>query len=113
MASLHPPVAVGGDDEKRNSVVLLERQQTNGADSEMAKPIPTVEKTDYSGAHEKTDPREIALVKKLDRWIMPMLWSMYWLNYLDRNAIALARLNDLEEDLNLSSTRELPQRRHR
>ncbi|KAF3914204.1 hypothetical protein ABW20_dc0106302 [Dactylellina cionopaga] len=63
-----------------------------------------VEKTDYSGAHEKTDPKEIALVKKLDRWIMPMLWSMYWLNYLDRNAIALARLNDLEEDLNLSST---------
>jgi hypothetical protein len=33
-----------------------------------------------------------------------MLWSMYWLNYLDRNAIALARLNDLEEDLNLDST---------
>lgn len=29
---------------------------------------------------------------------------MYWLNYLDRNAIALARLNDLEEDLNLTST---------
>lgn len=36
----------------------------------------------------------------------PMLWSMYWLNYLDRNAIALARLNTLEEDLNLSGTRE-------
>lgn len=33
-----------------------------------------------------------------------MLWIMFWLNYLDRNAIALARLNDLEEDLNLSST---------
>lgn len=33
-----------------------------------------------------------------------MLWSMYWLNYLDRNAIALARINDLEEDLGLSST---------
>jgi hypothetical protein len=30
---------------------------------------------------------------------------MYWLNYLDRNAIALARLNDLEEDLNLTGTR--------
>lgn len=37
---------------------------------------------DYSGAHEKTDPREIALVKKLDWWIMPILWLMYWLNYL-------------------------------
>lgn len=35
---------------------------------------------------------------------MPMLWSMYWLNYLDRNGIALARINDLEEDLGLSST---------
>ncbi|KAF3905617.1 hypothetical protein ABW21_db0201031 [Orbilia brochopaga] len=59
---------------------------------------------DYSGAREKTDPEEIALVRKLDRWIMPMLWSMYWLNYLDRNAIALARLNKLEKDLNLNST---------
>lgn len=27
---------------------------------------------DYSGAHEKLDPREIALVRKLDWWIMPM-----------------------------------------
>jgi len=68
------------------------------------KPIPTAEKYDRFGAHEKTDPKEIALVKKLDRWIMPMLWSMYWLNYLDRNAIALARLNTLEEDLGLSDT---------
>lgn len=37
---------------------------------EPQKPLPTVEKVDYSGAHEKTDPREIALVKKLDLWIM-------------------------------------------
>jgi MFS family permease len=59
---------------------------------------------DYSGASKKTDPAEIKLVRKLDTWIMPTLWIMYWLNYLDRNAIALARLNDLEEDLNLSST---------
>jgi MFS family permease len=59
---------------------------------------------DYSGAHEKLDPREIALVRKLDWWIMPILWLMYWLNYLDRNAIALARLNTLEDDLNLTPT---------
>lgn len=32
-----------------------------------------------------------------------MLWSMYWLNYLDRNAIALARINNIEKDLGLSS----------
>ncbi|KAL4772080.1 major facilitator superfamily domain-containing protein [Aspergillus nidulans var. acristatus] len=59
---------------------------------------------DYSGAQEKTDPVEISLVRKLDMWIMPTLWLMFWLNYLDRNAIALARLNDLEEDLNLTSS---------
>jgi MFS family permease len=29
---------------------------------------------------------------------------MFWLNYLDRNAIALARLNNLEEDLSLTGT---------
>ncbi|KAJ4381266.1 hypothetical protein N0V86_003615 [Didymella sp. IMI 355093] len=88
--------------EKDNEVVMLEHQRTN--DDFPEKSVPAIAKVDYSGAYEKTDPREIALVKKLDRWIMPMLWSMYWLNYLDRNAIALARLDDLEEDLNLSST---------
>ena len=77
----------------------LDSQKEYVVDEE-GKPIPI----DYSGAHEKTDPAEIALVKKLDRWIMPTLWIMYWLNYLDRNAIALARLNDLEDDLNLTST---------
>ncbi|KAF4785241.1 major facilitator superfamily transporter [Colletotrichum scovillei] len=74
-------------------------------DENPEKPIPrNTGKIDYSGAQEKTDPKEIALVRKLDRWIMPMLWSMYWLNYLDRNAIALARLNDLEKDLNLTGS---------
>ncbi|KAI9150019.1 hypothetical protein HJFPF1_09769 [Paramyrothecium foliicola] len=56
---------------------------------------------DYSGAAKKTDPAEIKLVRKLDRMIMPILWAMYFLNYLDRNALPQARLNSLEEDLNL------------
>ncbi|KAL1632174.1 hypothetical protein SLS56_003908 [Neofusicoccum ribis] len=56
---------------------------------------------DYSGAVAKTDPEEIALVKKLDYRIMPTLWAMYFLNYLDRNAIAQARLDSLEDDLGL------------
>lgn len=30
---------------------------------------------DYSGAAKKTDPVEIALVRKLDKWIMPTLWG--------------------------------------
>lgn len=34
------------------------------------KNLPQIEAVDYSGAYTKTDPKEIALVKKLDRWIM-------------------------------------------
>ncbi|PMD52733.1 MFS general substrate transporter [Hyaloscypha bicolor E] len=59
---------------------------------------------DYSGAIVVLNPIEQALVRKLDYRIMPTLWLMYWLNYLDRNAIALARLSSLEADLNLSET---------
>ncbi|KAM0545830.1 hypothetical protein ACHAPJ_011157 [Fusarium lateritium] len=59
---------------------------------------------DYSGAVKKTDPAEIRLVRKLDFRIMPTLWAMYFLNYLDRNAIAQARLNGLEDDLGLKGT---------
>lgn len=32
-------------------------------------------KVDYSGVAAKTDPREIKLVRKLDRYIMVSLWS--------------------------------------
>ncbi|RMJ12189.1 hypothetical protein CDV36_008145 [Fusarium kuroshium] len=59
---------------------------------------------DDTGAHSKTNLAEIRLVRKLDWVILPMLWVMYWFNYLDRNAITVARLDNLEEELNLSST---------
>ncbi|KAE8354274.1 major facilitator superfamily domain-containing protein [Aspergillus coremiiformis] len=59
---------------------------------------------DYSGATKKTDPVEIRLVRKLDMRILPILWAMYFLNFIDRNAIANARLNNLEDDLGLVGT---------
>jgi hypothetical protein len=31
---------------------------------------------------------------------------MYWLNYLDRNAIALAKLDNIDKDLGLTPTRK-------
>lgn len=43
---------------------------------------PAKDGQDYSGAARKTDPAEIALVKKLDYRIMPTLWAMYFLNYV-------------------------------
>ncbi|KAI1407419.1 MFS transporter [Hypoxylon sp. FL1857] len=48
------------------------------------------------------DPKERALVRKLDYYIMPTICVMYFLNYVDRNAIAQARLNHFENDLNMS-----------
>ncbi|ORY60759.1 major facilitator superfamily domain-containing protein [Pseudomassariella vexata] len=66
--------------------------------------VETVPVGDYSGAVKKTDPLEIKLVRKLEYRIMPMLWAMYFMNYLDRNAIANARLNGLEDDLHLEGT---------
>ncbi|KAH7028837.1 major facilitator superfamily domain-containing protein [Microdochium trichocladiopsis] len=57
---------------------------------------------DHTGSHMKTDPAEIALVRKLDWRIMPTLCFMYFLNYIDRNALASARLNGIEKDLGMS-----------
>lgn len=48
------------DMDKRDAQVLEAEDGTKVA----------VAKADYSGAREKTDPKEIALVRKLDRWIM-------------------------------------------
>lgn len=53
---------------------------------------------DYSGAVAKTDPKEIALVKKLDIRIMGILWAMYFLvcstisNLLSRRLCSRPRL---------------------
>ncbi|KAF4872354.1 putative transporter [Colletotrichum siamense] len=59
---------------------------------------------DHTGTRHKTNPDEIRLVRSIDWKMMPILWLMYWLNYLDRNAITVARLDSLEQDLNLTST---------
>ncbi|KAJ4389029.1 hypothetical protein N0V93_006491 [Gnomoniopsis smithogilvyi] len=56
---------------------------------------------DYAGAQAKTDPAEIRLVRKQDLRIMPVLWIMYFLNYVDRGALSQAKLNSLESDLNM------------
>ncbi|KAK2745899.1 hypothetical protein FQN57_003512 [Myotisia sp. PD_48] len=64
-----------------------------------------VEKSrDYAGAVAKTDPEEIDLVRKLDLRVMPTLVAMYFLNYIDRNTLAQARLNSLEEELGMHGT---------
>lgn len=76
------------------------------------------------GGRGKSSLEEIKLVKKFDPWIMAgtnlspiqhlavtgpidwqtTVWLMFWLNYLDRNAIVLSHLNNLEDDLNLKDS---------
>lgn len=50
---------------------------------------------------ENTAALEKRIVRKLDIWMLPQLWILYMFNYLNRNNIAQARLNSLDEDLNL------------
>lgn len=47
---------------------------------------------------------EQALVRRIDMRLIPPIVVMYILNYIDRNAIASARLGGLEEDLNLQGS---------
>lgn len=56
--------------EKAAAEHLDKKPSLMADESEPEKPLPAMAKVDYSGAYEKTDPKEIALVKKLDRWIM-------------------------------------------
>lgn len=62
----------------------------------------------------KSTPAEIALVRKIDiymmvsnenpRWINAFLWLIYFLNLLDRNAMINGKLSGLAKDLNLTGT---------
>ncbi|GJC88520.1 hypothetical protein ColLi_11358 [Colletotrichum liriopes] len=54
---------MGGDTNSINRV------DTANDDTEFQK-IPKMDKVDEFGAHAKTDPKEIALVKKLDAYII-------------------------------------------
>jgi hypothetical protein len=50
------------DDNKQN---VLQKEYTIDEEGKTLRA-----ELDYSGAHEKTDPAEIKLVRKLDTWIM-------------------------------------------
>ncbi|KAF2797059.1 MFS transporter [Melanomma pulvis-pyrius CBS 109.77] len=84
----------------KTSVELVDR--ISGID-EPLKPDYEVE-FDKFGSAVKTDPAEIALVKKIDLYMMPILWLMYFLNFLDRNAIVNGKLNGLDKNLGLKGT---------
>ncbi|RYO06511.1 hypothetical protein AA0121_g12022 [Alternaria tenuissima] len=59
---------------------------------------------DKFGAATEYTPEEKSLVRKLDTHMMPMLWIMYFMNFLDRNAIVNGKINNMHKDLNLQGT---------
>ncbi|VUC26608.1 unnamed protein product [Clonostachys rosea] len=89
------------DVKDKDQVQQIDRVESNGQ-NEIIKP--SYLKVDEFGAHDKIDPKEIALVRKIDIFCLPVLWLMYFFNFLDRNAIANGKLNGLAEDLNLKGT---------
>jgi hypothetical protein len=52
----------------------------------------------------ETVAKEKALVKKIDRRVMPCLFAMIVLNYLDRNGLANARVQGIEKSLGMSGS---------
>ncbi|KAK1962674.1 major facilitator superfamily transporter [Colletotrichum sublineola] len=93
--------------EKRSPSVDRGEHNINQVDSMLQDEKPVAqdeENRDWTGSAKKTDPEEIRLVRKLDWRIMPTLCVMYFLNYVDRNAIAQARLDNLEKDLGMTGT---------
>lgn len=57
----------------------------------------TTDSTSFTLAEEK-------LIRKLDRRLMPCLFAMIVLNYLDRNALANARVQGIESSLGLTGS---------
>ncbi|KFA71228.1 hypothetical protein S40288_03857 [Stachybotrys chartarum IBT 40288] len=105
LSDLFETSTIMGFDTKNNTEQKPEENRVEMQSEPLEKGVGIMgEVADYSGAVKKTSAEEIRLVRKLDFRIMPTLWAMYFLNYLDRNAIAQARLNDLEDHLGLVGT---------
>ncbi|GHJ88605.1 hypothetical protein NliqN6_5007 [Naganishia liquefaciens] len=54
--------------------------------------------------YEPGTAEEKALVRKMDRRLLPILWLMYVFNYLDRTNIGNAKVGGMEKELGLSSS---------
>ncbi|KAI4286212.1 MAG: hypothetical protein L6R38_000108 [Xanthoria sp. 2 TBL-2021] len=47
--------------------------------------------------------KEKALVRKIDLFLLPTIWLMYLLSYIDRTNIGNAKIAGMQDDLRLSS----------
>lgn len=103
------PSARNTDDYKHNtdriSNASLENVQTLG--SKLDQPLQDAPLFIKNLSSEERQQLELALVRKIDLRLLPMIIIMYVMNYLDRSNIAAARLAGLEDELHLTSTQYL------
>jgi MFS family permease len=96
----------GGADTELGEYALLSTNEEHGdaqSGEKVAESFENVE-PDYLSLDSKSPISERRLVQKIDRRIMPCLILMIILNYLDRNALANARVQGIEASLRLTGS---------
>jgi len=83
-----------------DSITKAEYEHNDDPENDL-KPQNPEGKADHFGTNTVYSPEETKLVRKLDWHIMPIVFCMYFMNKLDQNAIANARLDGFEADLGL------------
>ncbi|GLA88230.1 hypothetical protein AtubIFM56815_002672 [Aspergillus tubingensis] len=66
-------------------------------DASLSEEIENVITSPFSPEEEK------ALVRKVDLTLLPTIWIMYLLSYMDRTNIGNAKISGMQEDLDLTS----------
>ncbi|KAJ8079901.1 hypothetical protein PM082_016726 [Marasmius tenuissimus] len=85
---------LGEKDNEKGEVHAIEHASTHSPETD-SEPLPV------AGSAEREEA-ERRLVRKLDRRVLPTVAIVYIMNYIDRNAVTTARLQGLEEDLQLT-----------
>ncbi|KAG4267237.1 hypothetical protein FPRO04_04849 [Fusarium proliferatum] len=58
-----------------------------------------------NGEYVPDTEEEKKLVRKIDLFILPMMWFMYLMSYMDRTNVGNARIAGMDKDLNLDSNK--------
>ena len=103
-AGSHNDHAYGANEDSDDDKVVTE-QISHLSDANAVLPVRTREAPPLirNLSSEERHRLELALVRRIDRRLLPMVVLMYILNYLDRNNIAAARLAGLQKELKLTS----------
>jgi hypothetical protein len=84
-----------------DSITKAEYEHNDDPENDIKSQDP-IGKADHFGTNTVYTTEETRLVRKLDWHIMPIVFAMYFMNKLDQNAIANARLDGFEKDLGLT-----------